>query len=80
MDQYWICKKKILRFVFYFIGILSLFQVTIALTLITGVQKRSCLSFLIPADSLCFQTFALLRVGEKLSAFLALCSSLSQPS
>lgn len=66
MDQYWICEKKILVFVSYSIGILKL---------VSGNNSSHpdyrtsetflSLYFLVPADCLCFQTLALLRVGGK---------------
>lgn len=66
MDQYWICEKKILLFVSYFIGILKLMSGNNS----SHPDYRTSemflsLYFLVSADWLCFQTFALLRVGGK---------------
>lgn len=66
MDQYWICEKKILLFVSYSIGILKLMSGNNS----SHPDYRTSemflsLYFLVPADWLCFQTFALLRVGGK---------------
>ncbi|XP_051623950.1 protein phosphatase 1F isoform X1 [Manacus candei] len=76
MDQYWMSKKKILLFACYSIGILKLISGNSS----SHPDYRTSetflsLYFLVPAD--CFQTFALFRVGEKLSDFLHLLSSLS---
>lgn len=64
MDHYWICEKKILLFVSYFIGILKLMSGNNS----SHPDYRTSemflsLYFLVSADWLCFQTFALLRVG-----------------
>lgn len=78
IDQYWTCKKKILLFACYSIGILKF---------ISGNSSSHpeyktsqiflSLYFLVPADCLCSQTFALFRVGGKFSDCLHLFSSLS---
>lgn len=73
MDQYWMCKKKILLFVSYSIGMLKLISGNNSSPPDDRTSEMSLsLSLLVSADCLCFQIFAPWRVGGKLSAFLPL--------
>jgi len=66
IDQYWMCKKKILLFACYSIGILKLISGNSS----SHPEYRTSeiflsLYFLVPEDCLGFQTFALFGVGKK---------------
>lgn len=71
IDQYWTCKKKILLFACYSIGILKLISGNSS----SQPEYRTSeiflsLYFLVPAGCLCFQTFALFKVWGGKAFFL----------